>query len=316
MITTDITTLLKHHPCCYCGSEGGNVIISGGDLLEDLPGTFQLIECEGCKLLRQNPRLDWENLSSYYKPGYVCHAPQITEKQGKLQELNLSLGPKKRVDLVQRNKSAGAWLDVGCGSGVVLNIAKKRSYWQLSGVEPVQEIARFTSENLNIPIFPGTFEEYPVRDNVFDVISMWDVLEHLAEPFNAIEKVARLLKPDGVFVFSTPNLSALDRKIFKDSWLGYDLPRHLHLFPDELLRNALRNNGMAITNRFCFTGSYGALFLDLKYWNKHNHSKILDKLLLKGPSGLGYRLLTFLPLRLVDWLNIGTNITYVARKHE
>ena len=315
MIMTEIAAQLKHHPCCYCGSEGGNVMIRGGDLLEDLPGTFQFVECEGCKLLRQNPRLDWENLSNFYKPGYVCHTLQTTREQSKLQEFNLSLGPRKRVDLVQRNKPAGAWLDVGCGSGLVLQAAKKRGHWELSGVEPVKEMARYTSDNLNIPVFPSTFEEYPVQDNAFDVISMWDVLEHLAEPFNAIEKVSRLLKPDGVFAFSTPNLSALDRKIFRDSWLGYDLPRHLHLFPDELLRNSLKDNGLTVTNRFCFTGSYGTFFLDLKYWNKRKHSKIVDKILSKGPSGLGYRLLTFLPLRLVDWLKVGTNITYVARKN-
>ncbi len=103
-------------------------MIRGGDLLEDLPGTFQFVECEGCKLLRQNPRLDWENLSNFYKPGYVCHTPQTTREQGILQEFNLSLGPKKRVDLVQRNKPAGAWLDVGCGSGLVLQAAKKTGH--------------------------------------------------------------------------------------------------------------------------------------------------------------------------------------------
>ena len=313
---TDVNTLLQHHPCCYCGSEGGDVIIRGGDLFEDLPGTFQIVECEDCKLLRQNPRLDWENLVNYYKPGYVCHAPQIAKDHGKLQEISLSLGPKKRVDLIQKYRSSGAWLDVGCGSGLVLQTAKTRGNWQLSGVEPVQEIAHSTSKKLSIPVFPGTFEDFPVQDDEFDVITMWDVLEHLPEPFIAIDKIARLLKPNGVFAFSTPNLSALDRKIFRDSWLGYDLPRHLHLFPDKLLRRALNDKGMTVTNRFCFTGSYGSLFLDLKYWNRIYPSAIVDKLISNGPSGLAFRLLTFLPLRIVDWLKLGTSITYVVRKNE
>jgi len=313
---TDIALLLKHHPCSYCGSEGGNIIVRGKDLLENLPGTFQMIECDSCGLIRQDPRLDWADLANYYKPGYVCHTPQIPEKKGGLREINQSLGSTKRVNLVQRHKSTGAWLDVGCGSGLILQAAKKRGFWQLSGVEPVLEMARYTSKKLDVPVFPSTFEEYPVQDSAFDVITMWDVLEHLAEPFIAIEKVARLLKPNGVFIFSTPNLFSLDRKIFKDAWLGYDLPRHLYLFPDKLIQKALQENGMSVNSRFCFTGSHGAWYLDLAYWNRNNHSKIVDYILSKGPSGIVFRLFTFLPLRLVDWLKFGTTITYVARKND
>lgn len=275
-----------------------------------------MIECDSCGLIRQDPRLDWANLANYYKPSYVCHTPQIPKKNGGLREINQSLGSKKRVNLVQRHKSTGAWLDVGCGSGLILQAAKKRGFWQLSGVEPVQEMARYTSEKLDVPVFPSTFEEYPVQDNAFDVITMWDVLEHLAEPFIAINKVARLLNPNGVFIFSTPNLFSLDRKIFKDAWLGYDLPRHLYLFPDKLIQKALQENGMSVTSRFCFTGSHGAWYLDLAYWNRNNHSKIVDYILSKGPSGIAFRLLTFLPFRLVDWLKFGTTITYVARKND
>ena len=311
----DIDSLLKHHPCSYCGSENGKIIVRGKDLLEDLPGTFQIIECDNCGILRQDPRLDWKDLASYYRPGYVCHSPQIQEEQGDLLERSRSLGPQKRVNLIQRHKSAGAWLDVGCGSGLVLQAAKKRGQWQLSGVEPVQEMAHYTNENLSIPVFPGTFEDFPAQDGTFDVITMWDVLEHLAEPIIAIERVSRLLKSDGIFAFSTPNLSSLDRKIFKASWLGYDLPRHLNLFPDNLIRKILFENGLSIISKFCFSGSHGAWYLDLAYLNKNEPSKIIEKVLSKGPSGFAFRLLTFLPLRLVDWLKLGTTITYVARKN-
>lgn len=313
---TDIDTHLHHHPCNYCGAENGEVVVRGQDLLENLPGTFQFIECDKCNLLRQDPRLDWEYLAAYYKPGYVCHTPQISDEVNKLASFNLSLGPKKRVDLIQKFKDHGNWLDVGCGTGLILQAAKIRGLWNLSGLEPVENVAKYTNQTLNIPIYPQTFEEYNPLDQSLDVITMWDVLEHLAEPFDAIKKVSKALKPNGVFVFTTPNLNSIERKIFKSYWLGYDLPRHLHLFPDPWLRKTLSEHGFTIVKRFCFTGSYGAFYLSLSYWNKIHPSKMLERFLAKGPSGFIFRLVSFLPLRIIDWLRLGTNITYVAVKNE
>ncbi len=311
---TDINGRLINYPCNNCGGNSGNVIVRGNDLLEDLPGTFQFIVCNRCGVLRQDPRLDWEDLALYYRPGYVCHSPQFSNTKKTINELNLALGPKKRVNVVHKYKQNGKWLDVGCGSGLILQAAKDRGFWTLCGVEPVTEIAEYTKNHLGIPVFAGTFETFPEQESEYDIISMWDVIEHLSEPFDAIKKVSKMLKSGGVFIFSTPNLNSIDRKIFKETWLGYDLPRHLYLFPDFLIRRLLKDQGFEVLDRFCFTGSHGALYLNLAYWNKHHHSTFVEWLLVKGPSWFPFRLLTFLPLRLVDWFKLGTSITYVAKK--
>lgn len=305
---------LYHHPCDFCGEETGKVVTQGGDLLEDLPGTFQMIRCDGCGVLRQDPRLNWEDLAEYYQPGYVCHGEQFTNEHRSLEEKARSLGPQKRIKRVAQYKSEGSWLDVGCGSGLILQAAQEWGTWQLSGVEPVTSMAKYTSNKLGIEVFPGTFEEFPLHEDHYDVITMWDVLEHLPYPSTSINKVSKSLKVNGLFLFSTPNLEALDRKLFKSTWLGYDLPRHLYLFPDELIKKVLRQNGLEIVDRFCFSGSHGAWYLDLQYKNKVTPKKLVKWLLKHGPSGWFFRLISFLPLRIVDWLKLGTNITYVARK--
>jgi len=311
---TDMSDLLKKHPCNNCGESSGDIVVRGHDLLEDLPGTFQFIICDRCGVLRQEPHLDWEDLAVYYQPGYVCHGPQFSETKKSLDEFGRALGPKKRVSLVQKYQKDGKWLDVGCGSGLILQAAKERGRWSLSGIEPVIEMADYTSAHLNVPVFAGTFEKYPEQEAEYDVISMWDVIEHLSMPFDSIKKVSKMLRSGGVFIFTTPNLNGFDRKIFKESWLGYDLPRHLYLFPDSLLRQFLHDQGLEVLDRFCFTGSHGSLYLDLAYWSKNHPSSFVKWLLSKGPSWFPFRALTFLPLRLVDWLKLGTSITYVARK--
>lgn len=311
---SNINDRLKNSPCNNCGGNSGEVIVRGNDLLEDLPGTFQFIRCDVCGVLRQEPRLDWEDLHNYYQPGYVCHSPQLPTTNKTFHESTRSLGPRKRVNTVRKYKQNGKWLDVGCGSGLILQAAKEHGHWSLFGIEPVKEMAEYTSEQLNVPVFAGTFEDYQGQAAEYDIVSMWDVIEHLSEPFNAMKEVSKLLKPGGVFIFSTPNLNSLDRKIFKDSWLGYDLPRHLYLFPDSLLRKVLKSHGLEVLNRFCFTGSHGSLYLNLAYWNKKHPSQIMEWLLPKDSEWLPFRLLTFLPLRIIDWLKLGTTITYIAKK--
>lgn len=313
-MTNNINARLKNNPCNNCGGNSGEVIVRGNDLLEDLPGTFQFIRCDVCGVLRQDPRLDWVDLQNYYRPGYVCHSAQFPSAKKTFHEHTRALGPRKRVNIVYKYKHSGTWLDVGCGSGLILQAAKERGNWSLSGVEPVKEMAEYTSAHLNVPVFPGTFEEYQGKESEFDIVSMWDVIEHLSEPVNSIKEVAKLLKPGGVFVFSTPNLNSIDRKTFKESWLGYDLPRHLYLFPDSMLRQVLKSQRLEVVDRFCFTGSHGSLYLNLAYWNKNHPSQIMEWLLAKGSEWLPFRLLTFLPLRIIDWLKLGTTVTYIARK--
>jgi len=302
------------YPCDFCGSETGALVISGGDLLEDLPGTFQIIKCTGCGVLRQNPRLDWEDLSGYYLPGYVCHGEQLPETSRTLKDKALGLGPRKRVTRVAKYMPEGNWLDVGCGSGLILQAAQERGNWKLSGVEPVISMAEYTAARLEIDVFGGTFEDFPIHEASFDIISMWDVLEHLSAPASSIQKVSKLLKPEGIFIFSTPNLNSLDQKIFGPHWLGYDLPRHLYLFPDQLIKKYLAENDLELIDKFCFTGSYGTWYLDFSYQHKLNPTKLNTWVTKQGPDGFLYRSVSFIPLRLVDWLGLGTNITYVARK--
>lgn len=314
MVTSKVSKSLHSHPCDFCGSVSGRLIFQGGDLLEDMPGSFQFIECDGCGVFRQEPRLDWQDLAEYYQPGYVCHGEQLSEGKRSIEEKSRSLGPKKRVKRVSRYKAEGDWLDVGCGSGIILQAAQEQGNWRLQGVEPVAAMADYTAQRLGIEVYSGTFESFSAEEASFDVITMWDVLEHLASPYASIQHVSKLLKQDGYFLFSTPNLTSLDRKLFGEAWLGYDLPRHLYLFPDQLLRKALKQNGMEVLDRFCFTGSHGAWYLDFAYLNKLRPNRLLGWVLRRGLSGLGFRLLSFLPLRVVDWLKLGTSITYVVGK--
>ena len=305
---------LTDHPCDFCGSEAATLIMSGPDLLEGLPGHFQFVRCESCGLLRQNPRLDWEELSGYYPPDYVSHASQIAAQTRGLKRFGQRYGHWKRVRLVAKYKPAGRWLDVGCGSGLNLQEAHFWNQWELSGLEPVTAMAEYTSQQLGIPVFNTTIENFSAEAESYDIITLWDVLEHLPNPSEAISKISRLLKPGGILVLSTPNLASLDHRWFKDAWIGYDLPRHLNLFPPALLNELLKKNGLTPIRSVCLAGSHAALLLDFGFLHRKTGSALAGRIAGRGGEFLPYRLLTFLPLWVIDHLKMGTNITVVARK--
>ena len=302
--------------CDWCGSTRCSVIFQGKDLLMGKPGTFQFVECDQCGLLRQNPRLNWDELSVYYEDGYSPHVHQITKDQNSKREKFIDrYGLWKRVNFVSNNKSSGRWLDVGCGNGRILQEASRWDKWDLYGLEPIAEVARQTQEKLNIPIYPHTFEQLEVsKDTKFDIITMWDVLEHLPSPTQSIERVSNLLNDNGVFILSIPNYQSIDRKIFGKYWIGYDLPRHLYVYPHDILRQMFEKVGMRLVKSKCIAGTHAAFFLSLKFYNQAAQSRILKKVLEKGDRYIPWKILTLLPFWLVDKFKLSTNITFVAKK--
>lgn len=304
----------SEHPCDWCGSYKFTVIIEGPDLLMDLPGTFCFVQCSQCGLYRQNPRLEWDQLQNFYPEGYSSHTKQVADLPSKFYRIDKRYGLWKRVKFVSKYKSSGNWLDIGCGTGRILQEAQQWNKWSLFGLEPVAPVATYAKEKLNIPIFNTVLEDYHEDDNYYDIITMWDVLEHLPTPINDLEKAHALLKKGGVFIFSIPNMQSLGRKLFKRFWIGYDLPRHLYLFPPDLLKKIFEDIGFEIISQKCIAGNHGAFFLNLSFWNKSNNSKILSHILSKGADYWLFRIFTLVPMFILDKLKLGNNITYVMTK--
>lgn len=115
-------------------------------------------------------------------------------------------------------------LDLGCGwGGVVLHAADKAS--KAVGIEPDMErlgIARALQKETGaaqVELLEGVGEKLPFADNTFDVIASYQVLEHVQDPAKVMQEVSRVLKPGGVFHFSTPNYMAFYEPHYKIFWL-------------------------------------------------------------------------------------------------
>lgn len=139
-------------------------------------------------------------------------------------------------------KRPGRLLDIGCGPGVFLAEARRRG-WQGCGVELTEGNFRYATEILRLDVRKGTIEEAGFQDGSFDVITMWDVIEHIPDPSGVLAKIRRLLKDDGLLCIETPNAGSIYRKILGKRWIGFAEPSHIFAFDRKTLAALLEKTG-------------------------------------------------------------------------
>jgi SAM-dependent methyltransferase len=135
----------------------------------------------------------------------------------------------------------GRYLDVGCGSGGSLGVAKALG-WKVSGIEMDKAAAakalRFTEKihvgDILSALFPG---------GGFDLVTAFHVLEHVPDPIAVVRRMLDWLAPDGQLIIEVPNAGGLGASLFGKAWSGLELPRHLAQFTPQSLASAVERAG-------------------------------------------------------------------------
>jgi 2-polyprenyl-3-methyl-5-hydroxy-6-metoxy-1,4-benzoquinol methylase len=201
---------------------------------------------------------------------------------------------------------------VGCATGDFLSEMRRQPGWSVVGVEPSPAAGRYAHDQVGLTVVTGTLNDAAFADASFDAVTMWDVLEHVYIPREVIAEAARILRPGGVLVVNHPNTESIDRRLFGRLWVGYELPRHIYLYPPAMLRRLMAEYGLREVERACFYGSHAAAVDSLVYW--------VEQAIGRGWASRAIRkLLRSLPVRvaaapyftLTDRLRLGSNVTAV-----
>ncbi|HYC22259.1 MAG TPA: class I SAM-dependent methyltransferase [Candidatus Bathyarchaeia archaeon] len=135
-------------------------------------------------------------------------------------------------------------LDVGAAYGFLLVAARGLGY-EVLGVEPAQGCADFARRELGVEILSGTLEEADLAEASFDVVTMFDVIEHLVDPAATLRRVHALLRPGGLFVVETGDVGALLARVCGRRWYYYDPPQHVTYFNQKSLADLLVRSGFS-----------------------------------------------------------------------
>ena len=307
---------MKHVNCNYCGWDDARPVNSGPDLLLDLPGDFKLVRCNNCGLIYQNPQLEPHELAPHYPDDYLpFQEMERPDEQSRVEQISQNHNVQRQINKVLKYHSTpGKLLDIGCATGTFLGHMQPHGF-ECVGIEPGANAAEYGRKAYGLEIITGTLEDSNFPANHFDMITLWDVLEHVEDPRKTLQEVARILKPNGTLILSLPNPTAIDAAIFGPYWVGWERPRHLTLYSPQLLQALLEETGFSLTAKESFAGRWALTLLSVEFWLKSRGMSAERyarwyKLLYSIPM----RLLTMPYYMLIEKLNRTTTITYFARR--
>ena len=191
---------------------------------------FQLLHNVELDMLETFPQPQGDKLSEYYKSeDYISHTDAKRNLFEKVYHLVRSISLKRKLKLINSFLSEEkTLLDIGCGTGDFLEIAKNNN-WNVLGIEPNEQARLIANSKTNNSVFDISQLE-TLEVNSFDVITLWHVLEHLPDLEKHVKLFKSLLKPHGTLVIAVPNFKSHDAQHYKNFWAAYDVPRHLWHF--------------------------------------------------------------------------------------
>ena len=249
--------------CNFCGNLESRLIYADNS---------HLVKCAKCGLVYSNVQMSIDMMKKFYNEEYFINMNSV--KKGYTHyfndEKNIIKTFRRRMALINRYSSnKGRLLDIGCAAGFFLHVARKAG-WDVEGVDISTVCAEYAKDRLHLRVQNDIFTNLKFDEGSFDLITMWDYLEHSITPREDILKARRLLKPDGLLVIATPDISSLPSRIFKSHWIGIKLEEHFYYFSRKNLLNFLTNEGFGVL-KDCYIGKYvsSQIFIDrLMYYNK------------------------------------------------
>jgi len=262
--------------CSLCGSSRASPYLNRRDRFGN--EVFTYVKCDVCGLIYLNPRPQPTQILRYYPEEYEAH--RSDHSSGMWPKSRQGRAMRILRGVVEEHIRSGVLLDVGCATGEFL-VEMRNHGWSVRGIELSPLAAAAARQRYGLEVHTGSVADYGGDTTEYDVITLWDVLEHLYSPLETLAALRRLLAKDSRLVFSVPNLQSYDRHLFGSQWIGWDAPRHLCLFEDSVLVRLMARVGLEIVERRCALGGPGAFLLSLHTWaearwgRQTRHSRVM-----------------------------------------
>ncbi len=203
---------------------------------------YQIYRCANCRLRLMHPQPDDTTLQHIYGAQYFLGSeePEAQERTRELKRWTAAL----YFNMLSRHLGGhtGRLLEIGCGWGDFLLEARKRNF-EVSGLELSPDATAVANQRLGAALVKsGILEENSYEPGVFDVVACFDVIEHVRNPRQFLDRVARLIRPGGLIMIVTPSLDSLSARILGRHWMEYKV-EHLYYFSRASIRCTLSQLG-------------------------------------------------------------------------
>lgn len=234
--------------CTICGGYRWSPLREGRDLLR--PGgevSFKLSRCTSCGHVMQTPLPTDAELQEAYSVDYAPYRPAWKEARWPLWKVLRHLTTQRRMMRLKRYGNGGKLLEVGSGAGDFL-YAAHRAGWEVKAVEYSGRLADSLRIELGFDVRSGGLRPGLWKEGEFDVVALWNVLEHVRNPQDTVTAARSYLRAGGSLLLQIPTLDGIEReKWFGQYWALLDLPRHLNFFGRTSLAQLCDRAGMKLT---------------------------------------------------------------------
>jgi 2-polyprenyl-3-methyl-5-hydroxy-6-metoxy-1,4-benzoquinol methylase len=230
---------LVHVPCNHCGR----------DVTHGVHNVSRLVRCVHCGLVFVSPRPTAEALAERYERDYFhCAEPTFggyEDYEADRAEITRTFARRMRQLAPFVATARPRLLDVGCATGIFLEVARSAG-WSGEGLD-ISAYALDRARAKGFAVRRGTLEEVDVADGSFDVLTMWDFIEHVPDPAATLARAHRLLRPGGTLALSTPDAGSLLARLLGPRWLGFrSIDEHLYFFSRRTLAAMLEGAGFEV----------------------------------------------------------------------
>jgi 2-polyprenyl-3-methyl-5-hydroxy-6-metoxy-1,4-benzoquinol methylase len=226
-----------HVHCDMCGVDDAELLFE--------KKSFKHVRCRQCGMVYVNPRLQntMEKQQDFYD-GFINASGSIEEA------INEDYRGARRKRLRAEAKSylsynkTGHIMDLGCGFGAFLKASNEEGWEHPEGIEVIPQMAAYVQKIFPVKTKPLEDEQYDA--NLFDVVRLNNVIEHLPSPMALVKAVYHILRPGGLFVISTPNFNSFSVAMCGPDWQYIGGDDHIYLFTPTTLKCLLENNGFRV----------------------------------------------------------------------
>jgi 2-polyprenyl-3-methyl-5-hydroxy-6-metoxy-1,4-benzoquinol methylase len=201
-----------------------------------------ILRCPSCGFVYADTQLSADELQNLYQRNYFFGNEYLNYLDDK-PALQKNFGARLRTLL--KYSSGGKLFEIGCAYGFFLELARR--HWSVEGCDisvPATEEARRNGLHVTC----GDFLSLPLAHQQYDVVAMWDTIEHLARPDLYVQKASALLKRDGVLCVTTGDIGSMMAGFRKHRWRLIHPPTHLYYFDRNSMQRLLQNNGFEIVH--------------------------------------------------------------------
>jgi SAM-dependent methyltransferase len=229
--------------CIVCGErQAETFLISRG---------YSILKCLECGLRYLSPQPTTAELTDLYSKEYFV-SPNASDKgysEYVADASNHQETFRNRIKYLPKHAPGNRLLDLGAATGFFVEQARLAG-WDAQGLEPSPWASEYARSVLGQPVITGTLAEAKLAPGSFEVVTMWEVVEHLPDPRQVLKQVASLLRPQGYLALSTPDAGSLVARIAGRRWLGWrKVPEHLFFFDSRTLQRLLGDIGFDIVDR-------------------------------------------------------------------